>query len=119
MLEQGHTHPADDARMTALLEGLTLVNEQRPAAVIEDKWREFLQCSGQKEPAEFHRFYPRAIITIFAEEAHKGFTAMGCQPWAGNNSGRVREVLNEGWRQFWRDPKSYTDWEAKTVASLL
>jgi hypothetical protein len=40
-------------------------------------------------------------------------------PWAGKNCGRVRETLNEVWQQFWLDPKSYTDWEAKTVAALL
>lgn len=119
MPEQGHTHPADDARMTALLEGLSLVNEQRAAAAIEAKWHELLVCSGQKEPAEFHRFYPQAIIRLFAEEAHKGFTAMGCKPWNGKNSGQIRETLNEAWRQFWFDPKSYTAWETKAVAHLL
>jgi hypothetical protein len=119
MPEQGHTHPADDARMTALLEGLALVNEQHAAATIEDKWHELLFYSGQKEPAEFHRFYPRAIIRLFAEEAYKGFTTMGCKPWTAQNSGRVRETLNAGWQQFWIDPKNYTDWETKAVAALF
>jgi len=83
MPEQGHTHWADDARMTALFEGLSLVNEQHLAATIEDKWHKLLICSGQKEPAEFHRFYPQAIIRLFAEQAYKGFTALGCKPWLG------------------------------------
>ena len=96
-----------------------LVNEQRTAAAIEDKWRELLHCSGQKEPAEFHRFYPRPILTLFAEEAYKGFIAMGCKPWGGNNSARVRETLNEGWRQFWLDPKGYTGMGTPAVAILL
>jgi len=119
MPEQGHTHPADDARMTALLEGLSLVNEHHVAAAIEDKWDQLLTCSGQKEPAEFHRFYPRTIIRVFAEEAYKGFTAMGCKPWTIKKSGQVREALNQGWRQFWLDPKGYSAWETKAVAALL
>ena len=87
--------------------------------IIEDKWRELLLCSGQKEPAEFHRFYHRPLIALFAEEAFKGFTTMGCKPWIGRNSGRVRETLNEGWQQFWLNPKNYADWESKAVAALI
>jgi hypothetical protein len=120
MPEQGHTHPADDARMTALLEGLTLVDAQKEAAAIQGKWNELLLCSGQKESAEFHRFYPRTVIRLFAEEAYKGFTGMNCKPWTAiDNYSRVRETLNEGWRQFWTDPKGYTEWETKAVAALL
>ncbi len=118
MPEQRHTHPADDARMTALLEGLALLKEQHVAAVIEQEWKELLACSGQKEPAEFQRFYPRQILRFFAEEAYKGFNGMGCKPWTAMNAGRVRETLNEAWRQFWRSPEAYTVWETEAVERL-
>lgn len=119
MPQQSHTHPADDARMMALLEGLALINESATAAAIEDKWRGLLSCSGQKEPAEFHRFYPKPIIRRFAQEAHKGFTAMGCKPWTLHQAGPIRELLNEAWRKFWLDPQNYTAWETKAVAAIL
>jgi hypothetical protein len=119
MPEQSHTHPADDARMTALLEGLVLIGEQRPAAAIEAKWGELLVYAGQREPAEFHRFYPKHIIRLFAEQAYKGFEAIGCRPWTSKSGGQVRTALNEAWQQFWCDPKNYTTWETKAVGGLL
>jgi hypothetical protein len=119
MPDQGHPHPADDARMTALLEGLSLIDEQYAASAIENKWRELLGCSGQKEPAEFHRFYPKAIIRLFAKEAYIGFTSMGCRPWNSKDGGQVGQILNKAWRQFWLDPKGYTAWEAQSITGLL
>lgn len=119
MPQQSHTHPADDARMTALLEGLALLNESATAGAIEEKWRTLLFCSGQKEPAEFHRFYPKPIIRQFAQEAYNGFNKMGCKSWTSPHAGQIRELLNEAWRRFWHDPKNYTAWENNAVAAIL
>jgi hypothetical protein len=113
------SHPADDPRMTALLEGLLLIGGNLVAGQIESRWRSLLEVAGQTEPPDFQRYYPEKILRQCVQVAFDGFTKMGCKPWAGEGDAIVRKTLNDAWRHFWESPKDFVDWERKAAAALL
>jgi len=113
------SHPADAARMTALLEGLLLVGEKQVAAEIESRWSSLLAVAGQNEPPDFQRYYPDKILRQAVEAAHGGYTKMGCRPWPQPTEDNVRTTLNDAWRRFWNSPQGFVAWERATASNLL
>jgi hypothetical protein len=113
------SHPADAARMTALLDGLLLIGEKKAAGEIEGRWRSLLGISGQNEPPDFQRYYPDKILRQAAEAAYAGYTKIGCRPWPQQTEDNVRKTLNEAWRNFWVNPGSFVDWERSAASNLL
>ena len=113
------SHPADAARMTALLEGLLLIGEGHVASEIEGRWCDLLAVAGQNEPPDFQRYYPDKILSQAVEAAHVGYTKMGCRPWPEPTEDNVRKTLNEAWRNFWANPQSFVAWERSAASNLL
>jgi len=113
------SHPADAARMTALLEGLLLIWEGHVASEIEGRWCDLLAVAGQNEPPDFQRYYPDKILRQAVEAAHVGYTKMGCRPWPEPTEDNVRKTLNEAWRNFWANPQSFVAWERSSASNLL
>jgi hypothetical protein len=113
------SHPADAPRMTALLDGLVLVGEKQVAGEIEGHWNGLLSIAGQKEPADFQRYYPHKIIAQCVQAAFDGYTKMGCRPWPQSSDDNVRETLNAAWQNFWKSPQAFVAWERKASAALL
>ena len=112
-------HPADAARMTIMLDALSALGEKETAARIENKWTGLLTAAVQKEPGDFHRYYPRQILSKCVDEAFEGFKAMQCKPWPGSNDDVVRKTLNAAWEQFWAAPNSYSAWEKANAEALI
>jgi hypothetical protein len=112
-------HPADAPRMLVMLDALTLLNEKKVAAQIESKWNELLKITGHKHPGDFHRYYPRLILTKCVEEAFEGFKAMQCKPWPGAGEDKVRKTLNVAWYRFWAAPAQYPAWEKENAEALI
>ncbi len=113
------THPADSPRMSALLEGLDLLEERSVAAEIESKWQGLLGIAGQVEPPDFHRYYPQRLIQRCVRVAFDGFERMGCRPWPGSEDDGVRILLNEAWSRFWNQPANFVTWERDATRILL
>jgi hypothetical protein len=113
------SHPADDPRMTALLEGLLLIGGQQAAGEIEGRWGSLLRVAGQTEPPDFQRYYPDQVLRQCVQAAFDGFTKMGCKPWPGSGDDVVRKVLNDAWRRFWESPEDFVAWEQQAAKTLL
>ena len=113
------THPADSPRMAIMLDALSLLNQGAVASQIEAKWKELLSVTGQSEPPEYHRYYPRPLLKKCVEEAFEGFTGMGCKPWATSDERTIRKILNEAWRRFWTAPESFAAWEKEVTEALI
>jgi hypothetical protein len=113
------SHPADAARMTALLDGLLLIGEMQVASEIESRWRSLLAVADQTEPADFQRYYPDKILKQSVEAAYGGFIKIGCRPWPQPTDDTVRKTLNDAWRNFWNSPDDFVAWERATATALL
>jgi hypothetical protein len=102
-----------------MLDALTILNEKKSAALIEDKWNELMRATAQKQPGDFHRYYPRAVLSKCVEEAFEGFKAMQCKPWPGAAEDKVRRTVNVAWERFWSAPASYPAWEKENAKALI
>lgn len=112
-------HPADAPRMTIMLDALSVLGVGTVANTIENRWRDLLATTGHAEPGDFHRYYPRKILTKCVEEAFDGFSGMQCKAWPGSMDDAVRRTLNSAWDRFWSAPASYPAWEKENAEALI
>jgi hypothetical protein len=112
------THPADDARMVAMLHGLTLTGFATEAAEIERRWNELIGAARSSADADYRRCFPRQILESVAEKALIGTRGMNCRVADPSTTGTVHDILNAAWTEFWRNPVGYVDWEKGAVETL-
>lgn len=112
------SHPADDARMKAMLNALVKLGFTDEAKNIELRWGNLLAMSGAKPSPEYRRCFPDALIRQISEVAVMGVKSIGCCVANPNNGTPVYKLLNEAWIEFWRDPNGYITWEQEEVKKL-
>jgi hypothetical protein len=114
------SHPADDARMRAMLGMLRSLREfDSEAYSIERAWREFIDAMAYRATAECHLCYSDAQIDAITRAAKEGVEGIGIVTATSRTKARVRDSLNEAWRVFWKAPADFPSWEADEVGKLL
>jgi hypothetical protein len=114
------THPADDARMRAILGMLRSLGEfNHEADTIAAAWREFLNTMTYRAAPEYHQCYPDTLIENIVAAAKNGIEGSGIVAATSNTKARVRDLLNEAWQTFWSSPADFGAWERNAVAGLL
>lgn len=112
------THPADDARMRAILNGLCLIGFDNDATLIEGRWRELIKDLGVAPDPEYQRCFPRQILNLLADNTLRGVRAMGCRIASPVTADPVHAVLNQAWHDFWRSPAQYSARERTLMETL-
>jgi hypothetical protein len=113
------THPADDARMRAILKMLSAMGEfETETARIGTAWSDFVSTMGFKPMPEYSHCYADAILSEIVKSAKQGSEAVRIRVAAPEGMSPVVALLNEAWATFWSDPDSYTAWEADALARL-
>ncbi len=112
------THPADDARMSTILDGLCLTGFGAEAAAIEQQWQALTEHLGVSPEPEYQRCFPRHILRSVSANALRGVKAMGCRIAAETTQDPVHTVLNQAWHEFWQCPGQYALRE-KTLVGVL
>lgn len=113
------THPADAARMEAILMALGLMGFETARKEIESRWNDLLKMDNVRPNPEYERCFPKNILLEMAEHALRAVRALGCgiaQPGALKP---IAAVLNEAWEQFWTYPDSYVNWETSAADRLF
>ena len=114
------SHPADDARMQAMLGALNQLGFTAEASVIESKWSDLLKQSLAKQEPEYRRCFPKTLVASLASHALSGVRDMQCVSVTPDNvTTGVRSTLNKAWQQFWTSPQTYVEWERAAVAALF
>lgn len=113
------SHPADDARMRAVLDALAASGFDSYAAGIRAAWESCLEKCGFKQEPEYKRCYPDALLRAIVSEAKEGVEKMGCRIASPVTADPVHVLLNNAWRHFWTNPGSYVQWEENAVNLLL
>jgi hypothetical protein len=112
------THPPDGARMSAMLELLTLIGFANKAAEIEDHWNRFVTTAQTQIEPEYLRCFPRHIIRMLAEKALRGVTEMKCRIASQDTNDFVHSTFDKAWLEFWHNPRAYVDYEKRSVERL-
>ncbi len=98
------SHPADDARMRAILEALRRSGFDKDVAVIGRRWEEALSLTGASPAPDYIHCYPSELITFVVEKAAMGVADMDCRLAGLQTSDPVHRILDQAWRNFWADP---------------
>ena len=113
------THPADDARMRAVLASLRKTGFTDAADAITVRWNNALRLSDDAKAPDYAHCYPEALIDRIVVKALEGVEAMECRIADPNTGDPVFSLLNEAWDRFWSDPDTYHRWESQAVRALL
>lgn len=117
-LDSPSTHPANHARMQAMLYGLQLVGFQSEAATIKQHWEQLLAMSGAKPEAEYRQCFPDQLLENIAQKAYEGVYSSDFRIVSPSTDQPVHNTLNEAWNVFWSTPKDYATWERRAVSEL-
>lgn len=113
------SHPADDARMRAVLEALRSSGFRNDAAEINRRWQEALSLTATSPAPEYMHCYPDQLITLVVEKAARGIADMECRLAAPETADPVHRLLDQAWRNFWAAPATYHRWEGRAVQELF
>lgn len=113
------SHPPDEARMFVVLEALTRMGFAVDAAAIEQRWREMLTIGTYSTNADYQRCFPKDLLQSVASSGVDGYVKMGCRAAQQQTGMRVHAALNEAWKQFWKSPDTFAQWERSAVSALM
>lgn len=116
---QRSKHPPDEARMRVIIHGLKLMRGfEKDIEEIETKWKEFKEIVNPKETTEFAQAVPDKLLKQAAEFCLLGVRQIGCELATPQPEKLVATFLSDCWKQFWKDPTSFTEWEQSTVTNF-
>ena len=112
------THPADDARMYAMLMMLTMIGFEAEVKLIEKAWQDFVEVMGYDPAVEYQQCYPEALLSKIVSAAEGGIEGTGMVTAKPDSQTPIVGLLNAAWQKFWRAPNGYQTWEAKQFEDL-
>jgi hypothetical protein len=105
------SHPADDARMQTILNGLELLGLKDEGDKIEAHWKKYVVLTGNTVDANFKLAYPKHLLEHCASLALNGTKAIKSQIANPSPKGEISALLNSAWGKFIDDPLNYIGWE--------
>lgn len=112
------THPADDARMRAMLIMLTKIGFKEEMKLIEKAWQDFVKIMDHDSTVEYQQCYPEPMVTRIVSEAKEGIEGTGVVTAKPDALKPIVGLLNSAWQEFWRAPEDYQAWETAQFDDL-
>jgi hypothetical protein len=112
------SHPADAARMKAILHMLSMLGFDSDAGRIAMAWKEFEEMTGATPSPEYRLCYADRLLKGIVTAAHDGIAKIGVNIAASASMKATVSLLNDAWSRFWREPVGYVEWESSTVDAL-
>jgi hypothetical protein len=113
------SHPADDARMRAIVEALRRSGFDKESDEISARWAQALHVTADTPSPDYTHCYPDSLISFIVEQAGHGVAEMDCRLARPDASDPVHLLLNQAWGVFWRNPAGYQRWESRAVDELF
>lgn len=114
-------HPADAARMSAILKMLELIDCKDDIAPIKKAWDGFLAIMHNDKMELFDKMYPDELITSIAENVYEGCTILALQSFPQqikNYTEPISKVINAAWNKIRTEPQEYAQWEIGEIENL-
>jgi len=114
-------HPADEARMRAILKMLELIGCKEETLPIEKAWEGFLSIMHNDKPELYHEIFPDDLICSIAENVFQGCTTNALQSYPkqiASYTEPVSKVINAAWSKVMIDPQEYAKWEIGEIENL-
>jgi len=112
------SHPADAARMKAILQMLSILGFDSDAGRIAKAWKEFEDLTGATPSPEYRQCYADGLLKRIVTVANDGIAKIGVNIAAPSSMKTTVSLLNDAWARFWREPAGYAEWESSAIAAL-
>jgi hypothetical protein len=113
------SHPADDARSTAMGLMLDRMGESASAGEIRSRWTELVALSGESQPPRYDTAYPPLLLQELCDLVFTVCRDLGLSSWtAGSASSQVGPALHDAWTEFRTRPETFAGYERQTLAQL-
>lgn len=113
------SHPANAARMFAILEALRAAGFGSEADEMSDAWARLMAVTGEKAEADYNDCYPPELLRLAVDYSFQGYKNTGCTVMPRTGLRTSQALLNEAWRKFRADPASYPIWEQDAMDSYF
>jgi hypothetical protein len=122
VFEPNSSHPADDARATAIELVLETIGRRAEGDRIGRMWSDFVALTGRSRPGEFDITFPRGLLERLREFVIGGCRSLGLKAWLpsppGSGPVHITSLLGEAWDQFNLDPGGFAAWESARIQEL-
>lgn len=112
------THPADNARMHAMLMMLRKMGFKTEVKRIKKAWWDFIEVMDYRSTVEYQQAYPESLLSAIVSAAKEGIEGIGVVTAKPNALTPIVELLNSAWQEFWRAPEDYQAWETAQFDAL-
>lgn len=113
------SHPADDARMRAMLQGLNLMGLDSKSQRISSSWNACLSALNVRGCADYDRCFQNELLQAIAQLAFEGTQSIGIAMYEPQQKGSVAAALNEAWESFWVGPDAFVVREKELIQAVL
>jgi hypothetical protein len=119
-----HTHPADNARMTAITIMLDAIGQDAAASTVRKQWDDFAAVLGDSpaSPGDYDLCYPPALLRSLAIDVIDACEQLGIRgvsdPVTFEGVVVLTELINAAWKLFLDDSATYAGWEQAKRAAL-
>jgi hypothetical protein len=111
------THPADQARLEAILAMLRIMKQTASVKRLEAAWQQMLEARHYgKRPQGFAVYYPQSLIKKLARIVFEQCQNMQLIPYSEQETQDELDIValvSRAWTMFQEMPTQYGDWEKK------
>jgi hypothetical protein len=118
-IDDGRSHPPDDARMQLALQTLRGLRMEEQATQIGELWVEAVAVTGAVPDAAYTEMFPAELLETVARNVHTGCAELGLRAYdpAITESCDVARMAAAAWEQLLADPAGYAAWERERLAA--
>jgi hypothetical protein len=115
------SHPADDARASAVGMMLEEIGCGAEARAIRQRWCELVALSTDAPPPRYELAYPAELLRELAESFHAECGNLGMRAFhpERTDAAPVTAAVNDAWREFREHPDTFGQYEESRLKSLI
>jgi hypothetical protein len=113
------THPADQARLEAIMAILRIMQQTENTKRLESTWKQMLEARHYgKRPQGFDVYYPQNLIKKLANivfQQCQNLRLIAYAEQATQNELNIVALVNQAWAFFQETPSQYGNWEKNAI----
>jgi hypothetical protein len=115
------SHPADDARASAIGMMLQRIGCIEASKAIKRRWDELVSLASESTPDRYDMAYPVELLTDLTEFYYTKCVDLGLLQYSDNMSktAPVTTAINQAWNKFRENPDEFGEFEKSILTGLL
>ncbi len=114
------SHPADDARATAIGMMLTEIGFDESQQRIHQRWSELVKLAMESPPPRYDLAYPNKLLDELTKFFRKECESLGLAQFETDNHDKpVAKMIDDCWTQFRNDPETYSSFERDRLDEIV